>query len=186
MSKKVIFSLLIGSILLFAWNAVSWMVLPFHTQSLKNIPPGVISAEIMREAMPASGVYHYPGYPANFEQATMDQVETQLKAGPRITMMAYVNRPTRLFEPATFGISFFLNVLTVLFTYLLLTRLKSPTFASVFLACMSLAIISALLSDMSLMNWFMFPWGYTLTMVFDKLMSFVLLGLLFGGYTFKS
>ncbi|GEM_PF-4753532 len=40
--KKKITTLTIGTLILFVWNAVSWMVLPFHSNSLKNIPESVV------------------------------------------------------------------------------------------------------------------------------------------------
>lgn len=185
MSKKILISLLVGSILLFGWNAISWMVLPFHTQSLKNIPAGIIDAKALQKAMPESGVYHFPGFPEDMEEGTMKKINARLQSEPRITMMNYVNRPTSLFDPLTFAFSFLLNFLTVLFTYWLLSNLKSPTFQTTLISCLAIGIISSILSDISLMNWFMFPLGYTLTMVFDKMIAFTLLGILFGTYTFK-
>ena len=55
-------TLLVATVVLFVWNAISWMALPFHSNSLKNMPDGAL-AENITELMPESGIYHYPGLP---------------------------------------------------------------------------------------------------------------------------
>ncbi|WP_347924322.1 hypothetical protein [Pontimicrobium sp. SW4] len=42
MDKKVLVSVILGTLLLFLWNVISWMALPFHTKTLKTIPESVI------------------------------------------------------------------------------------------------------------------------------------------------
>ncbi|MEO1438440.1 MAG: hypothetical protein AAFV80_23070 [Bacteroidota bacterium] len=185
MTTRHVLSIVFGTILLFVWNAVSWMALPFHNNSLTNIPEAVIQVDSMRSLMPESGVYHYPGMPTDFSGPAMERVEAQLAKGPRITLMVYKNEPTSLFDPKTFGISLIINAMTVFFTYLLLVKMAIQAPKGIMTACLLIGLVAVLLSDISQMNWFMFPLGYTLVNALDKLIAFGLLGLLFSMYTFK-
>ena len=186
MNKQAIYSILSGTILLFIWNAVSWMVLPFHSNTLHTIPESVIQpAEALREAMPESGVYHYPGLPEGNSATAMEEIEAKLAEGPRITLMVYKNEPTELFELSSFIFSAVANLLTALIVFLIISRLGVASLRSAIVTCLLIGSVAAIVSDISQMNWYMFPLDYTLINVVDKLVAFGLLGLVFGWYVRK-
>jgi len=185
MKTRTILSLVIGTIVLFVWNAVSWMALPFHTTSLKNIPEEMINQAAFKEAMPESGVYHFPGMHASSDEEEMQKIEAVLAEGPRIPLMVYVNKSTKLFDPMTFLQSLLVNFLTVLLTYLLIARISKKDKSSILLSALGIGVVAVLVSDLSQKVWFMFPWGYTLVNAMDKVVAFSLLGLVFAFYTFR-
>ncbi len=185
MNKRALLSIIIGTIILFLWNAVSWMALPFHANTLKNIPDTVMQPSIMKKEMPESGVYHFPGMPTDQTPAAMSEIEQKLQEGPRITLMVYKNSPTQLFDPKTFLFSLLVNFLTVIFTYLIIAQIGIQGNGKIFLSALMIGVIAALVSDISQMVWYMFPVDYTLVNALDKIIAFGLLGLLFGLYTFK-
>lgn len=186
MSKRVIISIILGTIILFVWNAVAWMVLPFHSSSLKEMPAASVNMmDEFRKSLPESGVYHYPGMPKNDSPEYLQKVEKTLENG-RITAMVFKKEPTKLFEPSAFLGGLLLNFLTVLFTYLVVSRLQYKSLTPVLITCVLLGLICSVMTDFSLVNWFWYPLGYTMANVFDILVSFGLLGVLFGAYTFKS
>ena len=185
MDKRAIITVVLGTLILFVWGMVSWMVLPFHGNSLTNIPDGAIDTQELKKLMPESGVYHLPGMPTDNSEAAMKKVEEQLAEGPRITMMVYESGPTQLFDPKDFITGILLNILTALFTFLLIAKLGYKDLKSIMMACLLIALLMAVVADLSLMNWFMFPFDYTLANIIDRIVSFGLLGLLFAYYTFK-
>lgn len=182
--KRIILSITIGTVVLFIWNAISWMALPFHSNTLNNLPDAAFDTELLQENLPKDGVYHYPGIPNDNSTESFKELEMKLKEGPRITLMVVKKGASNLFEPKTFGINLIFNILTVIVTYLILTFIDHKSFKRVFLATMLIGLTVALVSDLPQMNWYMFPLEYTLTNVFDHLISFSLLGILFGRYTF--
>lgn len=137
-----------------------------------------------RNALPESGVYHYPGMPHDQSEASIDKVNEDLKKG-RITMLVYKKEPTSLFEPSAFAGGLLLNFLTAVLTFLVVSRLQDKSFQSVLMTCLFIGLMVVLVKDFSLMNWFMVPLDFTLAYVFDIVIAFGLLGLLFGAYTFK-
>jgi len=186
MNKREIISIIIGTILLFIWGAVSWMALPFHGSAMNNIPEGAIDTEELKKLMPESGVYHLPGMPEDNSEAAMKKVEDQLEAGPRITMMVYKNAPTKLFDPKDFIIGLIYNLFTVLLAFFVISKLRNKDLKSIMMASLALALLVIVIADLSMVNWFMFPMDYTFANIIDRVVSFGLLGLLFGYYTFKA
>lgn len=54
--KQKIVSLVAGTLILFVWNALSWMVLPFHSNTLNSIPDIAINTELLKEHLTKDGV----------------------------------------------------------------------------------------------------------------------------------
>ncbi len=185
MNKKIILSIVFGTVILFMWNAVSWMALPFHSNTLNNIPENAINTELLKNTLTEDGVYHFPGLPADNSAESLKAFENKFETGPRIPLMVFISGSTELFNPMQFLGSFLINLLTVFLTIYLIIKLKSKTLTSILSACIVIGLIVGVVSDFGQMNWFMFPLEYTLVNLFDRIISFALLGLLFGLFTFK-
>ena len=182
--SRVIFTILLGGAIFFAWNAFSWMALPFHSNSLRSLPEGAIQMDSMQSLLPTDGVYHFPGVPETAEdRATIEQ---QLNRGPRITLMVYKSGPTSFWNPMTFVWSLLLNLLTVGLTLLIIARINPKTFKSILGSCLLIGIVIGVMADFGQMNWYLVPLDYTLANVIDRVVPFGLLGVLLGTYTFKS
>lgn len=184
--KKTIITLVLGTLLLFIWNAVSWMALPFHSQTLNSLPENVMDMEALKQSGLASGVYHYPGFPETQTPETMAAMEQIVQSQPRIPFMVIKKEPTSLFDPVQFFWSLMINLLTVVFAYYIIKRLSSKNRKSIILSALALGGIVALIADLSLMNWYFFPLDYTLANLLDRVVAFGLLGILFSMYSFKT
>lgn len=183
--KRKIVTIAIGALILFIWNALSWMALPFHSNTLNNIPETSIDSQLLQESLPKDGVYHYPGLPETQSSESMQAIEKKLKEGPRITLMVFKKGDTELFEAKTFAVSLLLNLLTVTVLFIVVNQMKEKSLKKILLTTTSMGLIIGLASDFPQMNWYMFPLDYTIVNVFDHIISFFLVGLLFSFYTFK-
>jgi len=183
--KRKILTIFLGTLIIFIWNAISWTLLPFHSNSLNNIPNSAFDSKTFQEKLPSDGVYHYPGLPDGNEIKDYKEIENRLEEGPRITLMVVKKGSSQLFNPKTFGVNFIFYLLTVIAAFLIVSFIENKSFKRVFFITLLIGLIVALVSDLPQMNWYMFPFEYTLTNVFDHLVAFSLLGTLFGLYTFK-
>ncbi len=170
--KRVALSILIGGLILFVWNIISWMGLPFHDSSLHSIPESALNTSILQSSLPEDGVYHYPGMDT-------ENVEAKLSQGPRIPLMVFKKGSTQLFDPASFGVSFAINLLTAASLLLIMARLKDKSLRSLLQVALLLGLAASLVSDFSLMNWYMFPLDYTIINVMDHLIGFTLVAVFF-------
>ncbi len=184
--RRNLTSILVGTLILFVWNALSWMVLPFHGNSLKSIPESAINGARLQENMPEDGVYHFPGFGQDMGATEMQRLEKRLSKGPRITLMVYKAGPTRLFDPATFLTNFLFNLIAVTGLFIITSRLAKKSFSHILTTLLLLALAVSFMSDFPQMNWYLFPLSYTMTNVLDHIISMGLLGLFFYAYSFKS
>ncbi|OJJ23434.1 hypothetical protein BKI52_03475 [marine bacterium AO1-C] len=185
MNKRIIVSILIGTLILFAWNVISWMVLPFHSKTLQTIPKEIVDQGKVQEKLLKSGVYHYPGLPKDNSETSMTAIRQQLKKGPRITLMVYKKGPTKLFDKSLFFMNILLNCFIVITLIFMISKLNKHTIKSILTTTLTMGLLIGLMSDLPQMNWYLFPLDYTLVNVIDHLVAFMLLGLFLGVYTFK-
>lgn len=185
-SKKFIITTIVGTLIFFVWYAISWMALPFHSSSLKNIPEHAIDLETLKTALPGDGIYHYPGYPETSDAETVSTIEKQLEKGPRVALMVYKEGSSSLFDPQQFIWGLFINLGTVLLLYYVVSGFARRTTKTMVAACLFIGLIIGFVSDLSLMNWYFYPIDFTMANIIDRIVPFVLLGVLFGSYTFKN
>src|SRR5689334_513826 len=58
--KKIVIAAIVGSIILFAWNAVSWMVMPTHTHSFRYTPAQDSILHVLKNSGLTTGAYMIP------------------------------------------------------------------------------------------------------------------------------
>lgn len=183
--KKTALSIIAGALIMFIWNALSWMALPFHTETLNNIPEAAISPDNLASNLSKDGVYHYPGLPADDSSESMRAIEEKLQKGPRITLMVYKSGSSSMYNPGSFFLSFVFNAAVVGFLFMVVSRLSKKTAANIFNTCILLGLLVSFTTDFPMMGWYMFPLDYTMANVLDHVISFGFVGMLFGYYTFK-
>lgn len=184
-AQKKALSIVLGGIILFVWNAISWMALPLHSNSMNNIPEAAISTDDLTTHLQEDGVYHYPGLPTGDASMNTKAIEEKLAKGPRITMMVYKSGPSALFDPGSFFLSFVFNIVVAVFLFIVISKLSKKSASNIFSVSVFLALLVSFTTDMPLMAWYMFPLNYTLANIFDHIIGFGLVGMLYGYYSFK-
>ena len=183
--KRTVITVIVGTLILFIWNAVSWMALPFHAQSMQTIPEAAINTDDLKAQMTEDGVYHYPGLPENESEAAYQEIEEKLAAGPRITLMVYKSGSTSFFDPMNFVWNLIFNLITVILLMGIVKRLGNHSTRNILWTTIATGLVISFMSDLPTMNWFMYPLDYTMANILDYLVMMTLLGLLFAKYTYK-
>jgi len=184
-TKKVIIATIVGALILFVWNAVSWMVLPFHGNALMTVPEQALVPGTLQQNMPEDGVYHYPGLPETNTPEVRNAIQEKLKTGPRITLMVYKHGGTSIFSPGAFLTSLLFNLVTVLLLLLIITRIQNRDAKNIIFMTVTIGILISFARDFPQMVWYLFPLRFTIIEVFDTIFSFFLLGLFLGYYLLK-
>lgn len=174
--KRKILAIIAATVLLFIWNAISWMALPFHSQSLSTLPDQVIKFTELSSVQLQEGVYHYPGLPEDNSPEDMQRLQQQLKDGPRIPLMVFKPGSSELFNLIDFLISLLLNLITAGIVFIILLALKLPGLKQVLAHCALLGILIAAMSDLALMNWYQLPWSFVWPAITDHVVGLVLAG----------
>lgn len=176
---RIVVATVLGGLVLFATNAASWMLLPWHGQSLRPLPESAAVIKLLRESAAPSGVYHYPALPPQqASPSTLRQWEQQCLDGPRITKLVYRAKGGPPFEPATFVLS-------------LVCNLGAAWLAAVLLSCavglegcvgrvlfvFGLGVFVVLATTLPEAIWWQLPAEFLLPTVADQLVGWLLVGL---------
>jgi hypothetical protein len=88
---RVIFSAIIGGILVFAWGLVSWMHLPYHAQSIHQFKDEAAVTTFFQGQVEQSGIYVLPFVPfdtasksADEKKAIWEEVQKKQQTGPMV------------------------------------------------------------------------------------------------------
>lgn len=174
--KKKILAVVIATLVLFLWNAISWMALPFHSQSLSTLPDRVVKFTELSSIRLEEGVYHYPGLPEDNSPEAMQRLHQKLKDGPQIPLMVFKPGPSELFNPVDFLVSLLLNLGTAGVVFIILKALKPSGLKQTITHCAMLGLLIAVMSDLALMNWYRLPWSFVWPSIADHVVGLVMAG----------
>lgn len=162
-------AVLVAAIALFSWNAISWMVFPFHGQQLRTLPDDVMESIKTQSSDLTSGVYHYPG---------LDDPHIAKKSmeGPRIPLMVYKAEGTAIFNPFDFIKSLFFNLVSAGLLFVVLTKIASKTTKNVLIVSAVMGLLIGFMADLPKTSWHHFPTSYAMVFMVDYVIGFLLAG----------
>lgn len=173
---RIILATIIGAVLLFAWNFVSWMVVKLHDGSMRSLEAEPLVVEMLRSADVEPGAYYFPAPPEDMkDQAAMDDFTARHRQGP--LGMLIVSAGTEPMEPMMFVTGFALNVISVLIAALLLASAGIRHASGRVLFVAALGVLVTVVSDLSYWNWMRFPSDHSLAMVADNVIGWIFVGI---------
>lgn len=185
--KRVLILGCIGGVLLFVMNAVSWLALPWHGESLRNFPGDYATGDSAAvidflESVPESGVYHYPGIPADGDMQT---VVERSQAGPVVTSMVIHKEGIDPLSSSRFLASFLYNFASATLVAGLLVWLRPalPRFRSRFAFVVALGAFVIVSSQGPQALWWSYPVDFAVLPMLDLVASWAIVGLLFARFT---
>ena len=165
--KNYILATVMGAIILFVWNIISWMVLPFHGDMLNTLPESAVNALKSEKNPVESGIYHYPGL-------NDPDLFRKVQEGPRIPFLVYIAEGTSAFDPLDFVKSLLFNLLTASLILVVLTKLSNRSTNNAILVALVLALLVGFASEFPKTSWFKFPVEYALVNILDYVVGFAL------------
>jgi hypothetical protein len=168
---------------------LAWTVIPLHESSYRSLPDEAPLVSALRDHVPETGVYYFPGLDLADagNEALMDAWTERHRAGP-LGMVVYRSEGADPGSPVLFVRGFGLCLLTSGLASLLLAaatgRLRTFVGRVAFVA--SLGLLVAVASDLVAWNWLYVPTDYTWWMVVDRLIGWVLLGLVLAFFVRSS
>ena len=181
--KQLLLAGLLGGLAAFVWVGISWMALPWHESSFHTLPDGEAVVESLGARGLSTGVYHYPGLPEAAEGAARTDTDRRALAeryrrGPNINLLVYSTRGAELFAPRQFLAGLALNVAaaTLAAGLLALTGGQLVRYRHRVGFVAALGVFATLVSHLASWNWGLFPADYTLAMVQDHVVGWLLAG----------
>lgn len=176
--KKWLIGSLVGAILIFLWQFLSWTVLQFHEAEAKYTPAQDSVLNYLSRTFNESGTYMLPTVPPGASQDAMEELGKKMDGKPWATLTyrsSYMNSMTR---PMIRG--FLVDFVLVLCLIYLLTRAGTPVGVRIFAASIALGLITFLWGPYTAHNWFQTPTADLNGHLIDSLVAWGLAGIWLG------
>lgn len=182
MIKKVILGAVVGGVILFVWNSVSWRALPWHNNTLMAFNNEADLVDAVKARADTSGVYILPNphrQPAGLsaDEAAVAEARSKELYEQGFLMFATVHAGA----PKSMGLQMIKSLVLQILTAGLVTWMLIQTSIKGVGGCIGFALVFALAVStfVYLPQWnrWYFSAGYTFVAVADALIGWTLVGL---------
>jgi len=175
--KKWLIGSLVGGILVFLWQFLSWTILPIHSGEAKYTPA---EKEILKSLSGLkAGMYMLPTAPP--EASSMDdhkKLAKEMDGKPWATVIYRTEYKNDMVRPMIRG--FLVDVFLVFLLIYILTRGGTPTPIRVFAGSVALGFFTFLVGPYTMHNWFQTPAETYTGHLIDGFVAWGLCGLWLG------
>ena len=175
---KTIIAGIIAGVILFIWGFLAWAVLPIHKSSLRSLSNEDAVIAALRASSPVKGLYLFPAMPTDNTPAAEDAYIQKYKAGPT-GIIIYDPDGSSPMMTGQMIIGFINSILTGLLGAWLLSR--STAVSSSYIARVALfgviGVLISLATHIVNWNWLNYPYDYTVGLVIDSVIGWLLAGL---------
>ena len=183
--KAVIKGTIVGGIIAFIWGAVSWMVLPWHMNTMEHFKSdSSIQTTILRNA-PKSGVYVIPN-PHEFKKDAEEAGDGKIKASPkeRIVMFAAIDIDAKNpMSPMTYIYSFLTQLVVAFLITWIVKASDIRSYLGRLFAILGMVLMGSLMVYLPMWTWWHFPTMYIGVNIVDLLITWFLAGLTIAAFT---
>ncbi|MBK5270012.1 MAG: hypothetical protein JJE22_03265 [Bacteroidia bacterium] len=173
--KKWILGAIVGAIIVFAWQAASWMFLGIHDKDMKYHPAQKEIMEVLSANTKEDGMYMLPSAPTKKEQQDMrDGMEG--KPWASIIYHHAFNKDMTMPMIRAFLVYFVLVLLLVI----ILTKGGMPGFSGFMTGSLAVGVFTFLWGPYSGHIWFDLPWHMISGDIIDAIVAWGLCGAWLG------
>jgi len=181
MLKSLVLGTILGGLIAFVWSSVSWEVLPWHEKPILSFQNDEEVSAVIRSHTVKSGVYILPGGPS------MVGMTSEQKKAAKATLMEKMQKGPVMFAAlqregfGSYTQGLVIQLLSLMAAALLLTWLVMQTTGLsygkrvLFLGVVGLA--AGVITELPNWNWWGFSGSYTLVMIADATLTWVIAGL---------
>jgi len=176
--KKIIIGSLVGAILLFAWQSLSWTVLGVHNRAFKHTPAQEAILSALSTNLTEEGQYLVPRLP---ESASHKEVEESMKKNegkPWAIVTYHKEHKTDMVMPIIIG--FLVCFVCVWLCCRVIARIVNRSFFEVFLTTLSFGVVCFLFVWYMGHNWMHTPWDVLKGELIDDVVGWGLTGVWLG------
>src|ERR1043165_9225580 len=166
-----------AGIVLFFWSFMSWVVLPIHTPTIKQIPQADSVLAVMKANIHEKGVYYFPWLDAEHhnDPGAMDAWNEQYRRGP-VGFMVFDPAGNEPFNPGALGLSLVFEFVAAAVGIWLYKRSTAPL-GNYFSRATYFGVIGILISvTVYMQEWIhmKFPLPYILAFCTDSVVGWLL------------
>ncbi|HWK04613.1 MAG TPA: hypothetical protein VNS58_13325 [Puia sp.] len=174
--KKLVIGSLVGGLLIFIWQTLSWAALNLHHASQEYTPKQDSILSYLSTQFSEDGAYLLPNYPKG---SSREEVEKQMevnKGRPWVQIQYHkalnVNMGSNIFR------GLIVDIILVAFACWILMKIPAPGMSTIFTACLFIGIIVFINSPYTIHIWY--PKADIMIHLLDALVSWALCGIWLG------
>ncbi len=176
--KKAIIASVVGGIILFIWQFLSWALIDFHQPAQQYTEKqGVILDVLASQQLPEGG-YIMPSLPKTASEEEWKRMMTETEGKPWASVQYHHSRDNNMVMNMVRG--FLINIITIFIFCWILFRLAAPTFQNIFLASLFTGLIIFL--NVPYINFIWYQSHDIYAHLADAIVSWGLVGLWLGWF----
>lgn len=189
MTRRILLAGLLGGIALFLWGSLTHIMLELGNVGIKELPQEQLVVETLRASVHEPGFYFFPGMglpPRATQQqksAAIAQYEQKYQQGP-YGVLIYHPTGTKVMSAGQLIVELTLNIAQALLAAWLLSMATGLNGFGTKVGFVGLlGTLAAITTNIEYWNWYGFPGRYTAAYVFDKVVGFLVVGMVVAAVT---
>lgn len=176
--KKIIIASLVGAVLLFGWQGLSWMVMGIHDKEYLYTPAQDTLLNAINNAVKEEGQYVLPNVAPGASHKEMEELGKKMEGKPWAVLTYHNSYKIDMGMQMARG--FLICLVCVWLCCLVIGRQAEKSFIAVFSTALTFGIVSFLFVWYIGHNWGGTPWGVLHPELIDDLVSWGLTGVWLG------
>ncbi len=169
--KKLLIAALVGGIILFFWQFLSWSLLGIHNEMQQYTPKQGEILKALGENLSEDGFYYMPGLPNGSSQAEYEKLMAENKGKPWAQVFYHKAENTNMTANMARGVV--VDILAVLLVAWLFSKMSNVGFQDILLGCLAIGLVSFLTTEYTYSIWFQTK---TMGNLIDAVVSWGLVG----------
>jgi hypothetical protein len=150
--KKLLVGALVGGIVIFIWQTLSWTILNLHHASQEYTPKQDSIMAYLNSQFSEDGSYLMPSFPKGTSREEMEKQMEVTKNKPWAQIQYHKSLDTNM--GANIGKGIVLDIIMVALLCWILMRISAPTFGTIFIACLLTGVIVFMNSPLTIHIWY--------------------------------
>jgi len=176
--KKWVIGSLVGGIIIFAWQFLSWSLLGIHKDAIKYHPAQDSIINFLSSTMTEDGSYRLPTVKPGTPQKEHQEIMEKMEGKPWATIIYHKEAHFSMSRPIIRG---FLVDLFLVFTLIyILTRAGIPTPVRIFAGSVAVGLFTFFWGPYTAHNWFDLPMDMIMGDLIDAIAAWGFCGLWLG------
>ena len=182
MMKSLALGSLLGGLVVFAWSAVSWMVLPWHNSTMMSFVNEDAVAQVLVENAPTGGMYWLPGLPPGYDslsgaqkQAADAAMIAKAKTSPFFLGVVRRRVDDNMGRQMAYGLLF--DILAALLITMLVMKTGDMSYPGRVMFVVTAALAVGVIAVLPNWVWWHYGTRYVLVAMADIVIAWLLAGL---------
>ena len=176
--KKWLIGSIVGGIIVFLWQFLSWMKLPIHSGEAKYTPAQTEILNSLSASIKEDGMYMLPTVQPGASMEDHEKLMKENDGKPRATLIYRSNYKIDMVRPMIRG--FLVDLVLVFLLIYIITRAGTPTAMRIFAASIALGLFTFLVGPYTMHNWFQTPTEAYTGHLIDAFVTWGLVGIWLG------